>query len=77
MSQGTARAKAVAGVARRSKPPAAPPAMAKGTRRRTVPSWPLSSGRKPHTDPMLLNTSETVLVTLALTGDRPAANNAG
>ena len=77
ISQGTRRAKAGAGVAKRRSPPAAPPAMAKGMRRRTAGPCPLSSGRNPQTDPALLNTSETVLVTLALTGESPAASNAG
>jgi hypothetical protein len=34
-----------------ARPPAAPPAIAKGTRRRTVRPCPLSSGRNPQTDP--------------------------
>ena len=58
--------------------PAAPPATAASAEPRDVaPLRPRSSGREPVTEPMLLKTSATVLVTFASTAPRPVASSAG
>jgi hypothetical protein len=58
-------------------PPTTPPATATALSRRTRSAWPVSSGREPATDPTLLKTRATVLVTLAVTGPSPTASSAG
>src|SRR4051812_6032536 len=57
--------------------PANPPSTAATASRLSRRPWPASSGREALTEPTLLSTSATVLVTLAVTGGMPAASSAG
>ena len=74
---GTIFSKPSAGVDKSSAAPTAPPTAAAGRILSSQGPWPLSSGREPKTEPMPLNTSATVLVTLAVTGGSPTRSRAG
>ena len=77
ISHGTTRAKVPEGVASKRIPPLNPPVRAMGARNRARRRWPTNSGREPQIEPTLLNTSATVLDTLALSGGSPTASKAG
>ncbi len=72
-SAGTIFSKPSAGVDNSSTAPVTPPTAAKGSTRFSNGPWPASSGRDPRIEPTPLNTSATVLVTLAVTGGSPPA----
>ena len=74
---GTIFSKPSAGVDNNSAAPATPATAATGSIRFSQRAWPVSSGREPNTEPMPLNTSATVLVTLAVTGGSPTTSSAG
>src|SRR5689334_2712623 len=57
--------------------PTRPPKAATGAMRLSHGPCPSSSGREPQIDPTPLNTTATVLVTLAVTGGRPTSSRAG
>ena len=74
---GTTFSKPSAGMDNSRTAPTSPPSAATGAIRLSHGPWPSSSGREPSTDPMPLNTTATVLVTLAVTGGRPTSSSAG
>ncbi|CAM5436690.1 hypothetical protein SRIMM317S_05687 [Streptomyces rimosus subsp. rimosus] len=74
---GTTRWNTPGGVASRSAAPAALPRTTTRPSLRTADDWPASSRRELGTTVMLPMARETVLVTLAVVGDRPAASSAG
>ena len=77
ISTGTTSSKLWAGESSRAAAPAAPPSAVTVPNRRTRVPWPVSSGPEPMAEPAPVSTSDTVLVTFAVSGGSPSASRTG